>query len=304
MTNPVLDALKETTILARVTTRALGLERTDNTASRKVIEDANAVEKAAKVKVNRLAGADALHKEIVSCQQEASAALRGVSQPFGEEDSWRMLPNANFEKFVCGFSPIKTRHDELVQKVSDNAEDICAKAQQSVGTLDVRMPTPEELRAAYSISVEFRPIPESANFRGLNENTINKLREMHDARLAAAVAAAERDTMERFVDPIERFIERMGAYNERMKKLANDPDSKSKTGIFKDTIVSNIQELAEVVDSFNISGDERLTELGNQVRAFANIEPKKLRESELLRNEATSRAQEIANNLRGWLGRT
>src|SRR5688572_30292932 len=113
MTNPVLDALKETTILARVTTRALGLERTDNTASQKVIEEANAVHKAAKVKVNRLAGVDALHKEIVSCQQEAASMLRRHSQPFGEEESWRMLPNALFEKFVKEFSPLKSRHDAL-----------------------------------------------------------------------------------------------------------------------------------------------------------------------------------------------
>lgn len=299
MHNPVLDALKETTVLACVRTRALGLERTDRTASAKVVEEAGAVAKAAKVKVNRLAGADHIHKEIVSLQQEAAALLRRYSQPFGEEDVWRLLPNVRFEPFINGMSPIKIAHDDWVGKIT---QDILDKAANNVGTLDVRLPTLEEMKSAYELKTDFRPIPESANFRGLNENTINKLKEMHDARLAAAVESAERNTMERLVDPVERFIERMKAYEERLKKMEADPDYKDKHGIFRDTVITNIQELGENLGAFNISGDPRLTQLGNMINELAGIKPKQLRESELVRTEATERAREIAANLNSWLG--
>jgi len=302
MTNPVLDALKETTILACVSTRALGLERTDNTASAKVVEDNQAVNKAAKVKVNRLAGADHIHKAIVSLQSEASSILRRRSQPFGEEEKWRMLPNAFFEKLIGELAPVKQKHDALLDKLAAEGQSILDAAQKNVGTFDVRLPSLDELVNAYELTTEFRPIPESANFKGLNSNTIDKLREMHDQRLVAAVATAERNTLERFIDPVERFVDRMKAYDERIKKLANDPDSKDKTGIFRDTVITNIQELGEMVGAFNISGDPRLTQLGNQIRELQGIQPKQLRESELVRTEATARMQEIANNLKGWLG--
>ncbi len=299
MTNPVLDALKETTVLACVSTRALGLERTDSTASAKVVEENHAVHKAAKVKVNRLAGADHIHKEIVSLQNEAASALRSMSQPFGEEDKWRMLPNANFERFVGTVSPIVTKHNGLVDSIT---QDILDKAQQNIGTFDVRLPTLDEMRASYQLTTDFRPIPESANFKGLNINTIEKLKAMHDARLEAAVHAAEKNTLERFVDPVERFVERMKAYDEREKKLAADPDLKDKTGIFRDTVITNIQELGSMVGAFNISGDPRLTQLGNQINDLMGIKPKQLRESEMVRTEAMVRAQEIVDNLHGWLG--
>lgn len=303
MTNPVLDALKETTVLACVSTRALGLERTDNTASAKVIADNHAVTKAAKVKVNRLAGVDAIHKELVSLQGEAASALRSMSQPFGEEEKWRLLPNAFFEKCVTTISAIKRKHDAIkVERLEPNASEIIAEAQRNVGTFDVRLPTVEEMVSAYQITTDFRPIPESANFRGLNSNTIEKLQAMHDARLLAAVEAAEKNTLERFVDPIERFVDRMKAYDERLKKMAADPDYKDKTGIFRDSVITNIQELGEVLGAFNISGDPRLTQLGNQIKELQGIEPKQLRESELVRTEAMTRAQEIADNLKGWLG--
>jgi len=303
MSNPVLDALKETTVLACVTTRALGLERTDSNASDKVIADNGAAPKAAKVKVNRLAGADQIHKNIVSLQNEAAQLLRANSQPFGEEEKWRLLPNARFEKVIAGMSPIKAKYDEQIKILQEQAQEILDLAAKNVGTFDVRLPTVDEMINAYQLNMEFRPIPESANFKGLNENTIKKLQEMHDVKLEEAVYSAQRNTLERFVDPIGRFIERMKAYDEREKKLAADPDLKDKTGIFRDTVVTNIQELGEVLGSFNISGDERLTQLGNMINEFTQVTPKKLRESELLRGEAVSRAQAIADNLNSWLAK-
>jgi hypothetical protein len=302
MTNPVLDALKETTVLACVSTRALGLERTDNTASAKVIEDNHAVTKAAKVKVNRLAGADAIHKDIVSLQGEASATLRRYSQPFGEEEKWRLLPNALFERVIGELAPIKAKYDEKIEELRGKAAEILAQAGQNIGTFNVELPSIDEMINSYQLTTDFRPIPESANFRGLNENTVNKLREMHDHRLAAAVEMAERNSMERVLPHVERFIDRMKAYEEKMLRDEQDPDNKDKTGIFRDTVVTNIQEFADVLGAFNISGDPRLTQLGNDIREFGNIKPKQLRESALVRAEATSRAQEIVGNLNSWLG--
>lgn len=301
MTNPVLDALKETTVLASVSTRALGLERTDNRASDKAIADAGATAKAAKVKVNRLAGADAIHKAIVSAQNEACALLRANSQPFGEEEKWRLLPNARFEYVIRGMNPIKQEYDKQIDLLKQNAAAILQKARQNIGSFDVQLPTVDEMVEAYEMSLDFRPIPDSANFKGLASTTIEKLQAMHDRKLEAAVESAQRNTLERLLDPVERFVERMKEYDKRVERLAQNPDSKEKTGIFRDSVVTNIKDLYDVLGSFNISGDPRFTQLGNDLKDLVGIKPDDLRDSQIVRAQATERMKQVADNLRSWL---
>jgi hypothetical protein len=293
MTNPIIEALKETTILACVSTRALGLERTDKAASQRAVTENSAVAKAARVQVNRLAGADDLHKTIVSIQNMAAQVLKANSQPFGEEDKWRLLPNVRFEKFLQQMHPIKLDYDKAIDRLRNEAPAIIDAARANVGTFDVSLPSVEEMIGAYEMRTDFRPVPDSSNFRGLNENTINKLRERTDNQIANAVSIAQTDTLKRFVDPLERFIERMQAYDTR------EPGKKA--GIFRDTVVTNIKELHEVLDSFNITGDERLTQLGNLLGSLVNTTPQELRDLPVIRQSATSRAQEVLSNLNDWL---
>lgn len=299
--NPVLEALKHTTTLARVKTKALGLTRIDRTASNKVNADNGAISKAASVNVNRLAGADVFHKNIVSIQGEAKALLQRVSQPFGEEDVWRMLPNMQFEKFVRDWAVIKQNYDKAIEQLISQAPHIIERAKENVGSFNIEVPTIEEMKDAYGLQADFMPIPDGANFRGLDENTIEKLRQRHDKQLESAVHIAERDTLERFVDPLERFIDRMKAYNEREASIAGGADAKIKTGIFRDTVVTNIKELHDMLGSFNITGNPKLTQLGNDLAELAGTKPDKLRESETLRTVQTARAQEVAETLKGWL---
>lgn len=300
--NPVLEALKATTTLACVTSRALGLTRIDRNASEKVNVDNGAISKAASVNVNRLAGADMYHKEIVSIQHKASTLLKQMSQPFGEEDKWRLLPNAQFEKFVQAIAPIKQEYDRALSRLAEHAPDIIEKARANVGNFDIKVPSVDEMLSAYELRMDFRPIPDGANFRGLDENTVNKLRARHDAQLEQAVHIAERDTLERFVEPLQRFVERMQAYDEREAKIAAGESEKDvKGGIFRDSVVTNIKDLHDVVDGFNITGNPKLTQLKEGLAELVNIKPKTLRESVSVRTAQTQRAREVAENLQSWL---
>lgn len=294
--NPVLEALKHTTTLACVTTRALGLNRKDSAASEKVNIDNGAISKAASVSVNRLAGADAFHKDITAIQSKACTLLKQMSQPFGEEDKWRLLPNAQFENFIRAMGPIKNDYDRALAQLAENAPDIIEKAKANVGNFEIKVPTVDEMLGAYEMRADFRPIPDGANFRGLDDNTINKLRQRHDARLEEAVHIAEKDTLERFVDPLQRFVERMKAYDEREA----NPDTKSKVGIFRDSVVTNIKDLHAVLDSFNITGNPKITQLGNDLADLVNVKPDTLRESVSVRTAQTARAQEVIDNLKTW----
>ena len=301
MDNYVLEALKQTTTLACIETGALGLERIDRAASEKANADAGAVRKAGTVRVNRLAGADEFHKQIISIQHSACALLKSKSQPFGEEDKWRLLPNAQFEALVQSLAPIMEEYKHAVQVLEENADSILERAARNVGTFDVKLPTKAELVGRYRLRPEFRPIPDGANFRGLDSNTIEKLRERHDARLEEAVHIAQKDTLERFAAPLQNFVQRMVAYDEREIRInAGDTKGKDKTGCFRDSVVGNIKELHDVLKSFNITGDSRFDELYEDLKDLVNVKPDALRDNQPVREAMTARAKAVIDNLNDW----
>lgn len=298
MSKEIMDAVRETCMLVSIRKTALGMERTDKEASEHVARDNHAVEGAAKVKVSRLPGADAHHKLILSIQREATDIIDNNSMFF--EKHWRLLPNRRFEPLVSALATVKKKFDGALTQLEQHAPTIIARAHANKGTLNVEIPTEEELVNAYSMQTEFRPVPDGDHFRGLPESTAKKLAARLDARVAENVAAAQNDILARFREPITEFIKRMKAYNDRLVEEAAGKDV-GRVGVFRDTIVTNIRDLFNVLKSFNITNDERLTELGQMVEALAHVNPDDLRRSETVRDSAVERAKQIADNLEGWL---
>jgi hypothetical protein len=299
-TDPIVSAVKETCILASIKLSALGLTRTDKNASRKVSEDHSAVAGAAKVVVHRLAGADEHHRAITAAQNQAKQALKRRSMPYGDDDSWRLLPNKQFEPLLADLAHAKKSFDDAKRHLDRAAQDIIDQVRTNIGSLDIPVPTVDELTNAYSMTTEFRPVPDSACFHHLPEAVSRKLTKHLDQRVAAAFEKAQTNTMERLIPPLEHFIERMQKYNER-EKIINNGEDPGKHGRFNDTVVGNIKEIFDVLNDFNVVGDERLTELGNQLASLANVEPDTLRKNADVRSAAEVRAREVVAALNGWL---
>lgn len=299
MTDMILDAVRSTCILASVRFSTFGMSRTDKSTSKEVAEAKDAVTGAARVVVKLLAGADEHHRAISAHQRAAREALFAHSMPFGNEDGWRLLPNANFEKFLKEFATAKRNFDAAVAQLRADAPDVIAKAKANIGYLNVDLPEPEDLAGAYTMDYDFRPVPDGAKF-GLPQQTSAKLSRRLDARVAAAVQDAMNDTIGRFVQPLSAFVERMQAYDQRIKDQAAGKDV-GRTGIFRDTVVSNLRDLYEVLESFNVTGDERLAELANQLASLTAVEPDQLRDDDNLRAHAAAKAQTVLSTINDWL---
>jgi hypothetical protein len=298
--DPVVSAVQETCILAAVKCSALGLRRTDKKASTKIEIDSHAVEGAARVTVSRLAGAEEHHREILKAQNAAKQALQARSMRFADEDGWRLLPNAQFEDLVQDIASCKADFDRAMDRLKNDAPEIIARAQRNIGTLEVEVPTEEELVSSYALSTEFRPVPDAAQFRNMPAAAAAKLSRQLERQLAQAVETAQVDVMKRFVGPLDAFIERMEAYDQREKDIANGKEV-SRAGIFRDSVIGNIHEIYDVLGSFNFTGDDRLQELQNKLASFRKITPDVLRENPNIRSAAMQRAKAVAQNLNDWL---
>lgn len=298
MSKEIMDAVRETCMLVTISFTALGMTRTDKDASEAVTVDNHAVKGAARVVVSRLPGADAHHKAITSVQREAKDIIDKHTMHF--EKDWRLLPNRRFEALIQEMAGVKSKFEQAMHQLKMNAGTIVHRAEQNKGDFNVDIPTEEELLNSYSMETEFRPVPAGDHFRGLPDSTARKLALRLDARIAENVASAQNDILERFRGPIRSFIDRMKAYDEREREQAQGKDN-GRVGVFRDTVVTNIRDLFNVLTSFNVTGDERLKELGEQVEALAHTNPDDLRRSATTRDAAVQKAQEIATNLEGWL---
>lgn len=299
MSDPILEAVRSTCILASVRFTTFGATRTDKSTSREVSQAKDAVDGAARVIVKLLAGADEHHRAIQAHQRGARDALFRNSMPFGSEDGWRLLPNANFERFLRDFAASKRAFDAAVAQLRADAADVIAKAKANIGHLNADLPSPDELVAAYTMDYDFRPVPDGSGF-GLPPQAAQKLTRRLDARVAAAVTGAMNDTLSRFVQPLTAFVERMHAYDERVKAQAAGQEV-GRTGIFRDSVVNNIRDLYEVLESFNVVGDERLSELANMLASLTATEADQLREDDNLRRHAAGKASQVLSTLNDWL---
>lgn len=293
------EAVRNTCILATIRCSALGLTRTDKQTSNDVTSQHGAVNGAARVVVSRLPGADEHHRQIVNAQLKMKHALYGLSMRYGNDEGWRLLPNANWQTLLMRLSEGKAEYEKVLSAFIADLPNVVARAQANKGSLNIEVPTEEELRRAYTMETEFRPIHDG-RFRGLPPNVVAKLEQTAQAKLAAAIEMAKQDTLQRFVSPLEHFVERMVKYDEREQAQSQGKEV-GRHGIFRDSVVGNVKELVDVVASFNVTGDERLTLLTEKVKAL-DLNPDALRDNQPVRQDATAKAREILADLKDWLG--
>ncbi len=94
------------------------------------------------------------------------------------------------------------------------------------------------------------------------------------------------DLYRRLAEAVERVSERLGE------------DGEGKPMVFRDTMISNIRDLVDVVPRLNIFGDQRLARLCEEVKdRIVGVEPDSLRPSRTFDPAARARAKRDADDL-------
>ena len=120
-----------------------------------------------------------------------------------------------------------------------------------------------------SIRYRITPVPDADHF-------IAKLASDDTDRAKRDI---ERHIEEQLHDAVGDLYRRMAEAVERVSERLQE-DENSKPLVFRDTMISNIRDLVDVVPRLNIFGDQRLAHLCEQVKdRIASVEPDSLRPS-------------------------
>lgn len=264
--------------------------RLDKEASRKVTEDANAVSDAARVN-KHLVPKEAL-KPVQSAANSVRVHFYTKTLPW-KDNGDRLLTRAMFIKFIEEHERLvgefHTAVDTFITKAYPKARD---QAEFRMGDLFKHddYPSPESLRRRFYINMDIDAVTESGDFRvSLDKEHADAVRSQMESALQDRIGRAMQDIWARLSDVVGHFAKTMAKSDQ----------------VFRDTTVSNIEELIELLPDLNVLDDPTLKAMGEEIRAkLTGIDPKDLRKQPAVRSQAAKDAEAIMAKMAGFMGAT
>jgi len=156
-------------------------------------------------------------------------------------------------------------------------------------------PTPAEIRAKFSFKFEVLPVPQSDDFRvNLGTDEVNRLRRQIQNDSDAQLKRAMSDVWQRMRTVIEAMAERLKLYNVRKDGTVEHP--------FRDSIVTNITDLLEIIPTLNLMGDPSIDDFAREMReGLTKYSPDQLRNAHYARHDTAARAEEILAKMSAFI---
>lgn len=273
-------------VLVKLSISQFNPHRQDAKTTREVLRNKDAAQNAG-VWVKNLINPKTLDA-ITSTAQTARQSHYTLSLPWADE-GYRILPTAIYMKYQDEQRQHRTQFNNEVEKFLQKYPQYIEEAKTALnGMFNAGdYPTIEQLKAKFAYSVEVSPLPSGSDFRiSLTSDELANIQQDVDTRVKAATDEAVKDLWNRLAVPVKNMSE----------KLAETK------GIFRDTLVSNIQEIVDLIPSLNVTDDKNLLTIANEVKAnLTGHSPEVLRQNKVVRQTTAQAAQEILKKMEGYI---
>ena len=260
--------------------------RLDKEASRELTDEKNAEADAARVNTH-LIPKDKL-KPIVSASGAVRSHFYDKTLPW-QDNGNRLLTRKLYMKFIEEHQRLVTAFTEAVDQFL--ARDYLVaqeKARFRMGELfkpDV-YPSAEALRRRFYVNLDIDAVTTAGDFRvEMDQNTIDEVREGMEQAMGARIGRAMQDVWARLNTTLGHFAE----------KMAGD-------GIFRNTTLTNLEELVQVLPDLNITNDPELERIRLEIAdKIIGFDAQDLRKDKLVRDRAATEASKIVEEMAGFL---
>jgi len=153
-------------------------------------------------------------------------------------------------------------------------------------------PSRDSLASKFKFRFVAIPLPDAGDWRlDIGNEAAAAMREQYDKFYSEQLSKAMNDVWERAHDALSKMSERLDYSDDTTKK------------VFRDTLVTNVQEIVDLLGTMNVTGDPHMAEAHRRLdAAMQGITPDALREDVYLRS-ATKRevdeVKKIIDNLPG-----
>ena len=212
-----------------------------------------------------------------------------------DDNGYRVLPAAAYMDHVERMNRLRARFTEAVDGLTVQFAKLVGDARARLGSL-FRVedyPADQELREKFAFETKVMPLPAAGDFRvTLGDEEKSRIQRQIRASVEASLQVGSRELWFRLYEAVRHMAERLSAY----KVTDNGVEHP-----FRDSLVSNLVRLVEVLPKLNLTGDADLERLAGEVKATLLVEPARLRQSETVRDETARAAAQIAERMAGYM---
>jgi len=290
-----MTRLTDRAMLAGLTIAQWSARKHDKRVSEKVARDHDASADAGRY--NKTLVAKEALKEIASVANEARSHHYMNTLPWADNGA-RILPAANYWDYTQAQRAFKERFQGAVVQFCESYPHYVLEAQNRLKKLFVASdyPSPADLAVKFHYEVAFTPLPSGEDFRVLlGETEEARIRAEIEQRLAEATQAAMRDLWDRVYKAVSHLRERLDLYEVH-------PVSGKVQNPFRDSLVENLRELAELLPRLNVTGDPALDAMRHRLsESLCTHDAQALRDDDALRQQTARTAENILADMAGYV---
>lgn len=202
----------------------------------------------------------------------------------------RVLSNLAYIDYMQEMAGFGAEFDKLVAQFIAEYPLLRQEASRLLGNLfdDADYPDLQRVADKFSFRTNVMPLPMGDDFRcDIGQDEVERIRSEITAATQASMQSAVRDAYDRVTKVVEAYIDRLAG---------------SET-IFRDSLVENARELAEVLPALNVTGDPQLAALATQLKEkLCAHDPDALRHNKTTRRETFEAAMGMHKDLMNFFG--
>lgn len=201
----------------------------------------------------------------------------------------RLLPGANYDRFKAGLDERIGAAYERADRFTEIYPQLIADYRPKLNGLfnPANYPDPAVIRGQFSITVGYSPLPlspDSLTLKFLGREEFNRLQGQIGQQWEKQENAA-------IGDLYRRLVEKVG----HMARTLADPEAK-----FRDSLVNNLVELADLIPALNFKADPDLDALTVAMRdKLTGIDPETLRRDMTIRGQIAGEAGTLLAKITG-----
>jgi hypothetical protein len=212
-----------------------------------------------------------------------------------DDNGYRLLPAPAYMDHLNKMRLLSTRFSIAADALVGQLSSLIEQARTRLGGLFRAQdyPSRDELRTKFSFETKVLPLPDAGDFRvSLGDEERDRIRRQITAAVEASLQVGSRELWFRLYEAVQHMADRLAAYKVSEQGVEHP---------FRDTVVTNLVKLVDVLPKLNVTNDPELERMAEQVKGSLLVDPKELRKSESVRLETAQAAAAIAQRMAGYM---
>ena len=247
----------------------------DKRASEDVVTQNHAAAGVANVNKKLLADSDNL-RAIQQHVTATRAAHAHMTMPWSNS-GLRLLPTAQYFKYQQTMTDMQNEFERLITNFLDSYNDEVIDVQMKLGDLFSRddYPTTGDLERKFGFSINYMPLPDAGDFRiDIGNEALAEVKQQYSEFYAKQYSTAMNDVWTRLHKALTSMSDRL------------DYSSKEDKKVFRDTLVSNVIDMIELLRVCNVTNSTQMSAMADSLEeAMSGVTPDALREDDYFRAE-------------------